>query len=420
MDKQVVNKIVKETITNLHQKEIPATPVEYQKEFCKISKTYNLSVNECEQFKQLVEKLSQKEQLEIESKNITTMDEMIPILLNRIATDNVDNLAQLFQESVTPSISIAIDEDLEKFSVKIGNSPALLFEDDIQKEMQEFINKRFEADRQVVKQKTSDVAKLLTLMGQCISDAIHSSGEGSQNVSDIKSQIESITINKNGLDELTSLQSKLIDAALSIENEMTNVGKQLNNGKSEVESLEQKIKQLEEELDKTKENAIKDHLTGVLTRKAYEDAVKRIEGDFQRNDTQYAVVFFDLDHFKKINDSFGHKAGDIVLSTFAKILSKSTRELDIIGRYGGEEFVAIIHFNLKRELLKYLKRVKAIVTENKFVYKTNKIPVTFSAGVVIRNNHDSYDNAIQKADMLLYQAKETGRNKIILEDGTVI
>ncbi len=420
MDKQVVNKIVKETITNLHKNDISATPVEYKKEFCKISKTYNLSIDECEQFKQFVAKLSQKEQHEIESKNITTMDEMIPILLNRIATDNVDNLAQLFQESVTPSISIAIDEDLEKFSVKIGNSPALLFEDDIQKEMQEFINKRFEADRQVVKQKTSDVAKLLTLMGQCISDAIHSSGKGSQNVSDIKSQIESITINKNGLDELTNLQSKLIDAALSIENEMTNVGKQLNTGKSEVESLEQKIKQLEEELDKTKANAIKDHLTGVLTRKAYEDSVKRIEGDFQRNDTQYAIVFFDLDHFKKINDTFGHKAGDIVLSTFAKILSKSTRELDIIGRYGGEEFVAIIHFNLKRELLKYLKRVKAIVTENKFVYKKDKIPVSFSAGVVVRNNHDSYDNAIQKADMLLYQAKETGRNKIILEDGTVI
>lgn len=420
MDKQVVNKIVKETITNLHKKDILATPVEYQKEFCRMSKSYKLSINECEQFKELVQKLSKKEQLEIKSKNITTMEEMIPFLLNRVSTDNINNLAQLFQESITPSISIEIDEDLQKFSVKIGNSPALLFEDEIQKEMQEFINKRFEADRNVVKQKTSDVAKLLTLMGQCINDAIHSSGQGSQNVSDIKSQIESITINKNGLDELTNLQTRLIDAALSIENEMTNVGKQLNDGKSEVETLEQKIKKLEEELDRTKENAIKDHLTGLLTRKAYEDSVKRIENEFVRTDTQYAVVFFDLDHFKKINDTYGHKAGDIVLSTFAKILSKSTRELDVLGRYGGEEFVAIIHFNLKRELLKYLKRVKAIVNENKFVYKSNKIQVTFSAGVAIRNNHDTYDNAIQKADMLLYQAKEDGRNKILLEDGTVI
>jgi len=420
MDKQVVNKIVKETISNLHQKDIPATPVEYQKEFCKISKNYNLSVNECEQFKLLVQNLSKDEQKEIEEKSISTMDEMVPILLNRVAKKNIDSLAQLFQESVTPSISIAIDEDLEKFSVKIGNSPALLFEEDIQKEMQEFINKRFEADRQVVKQRTSDVAKLLTLMGQCISDAIHSSGQGSQSVSDIKSQIESISINKNGLDELTNLQSKLIDAALSIENEMNTVGEKLTSGKSEVETLEQKVKQLEEELNRTKENAIKDHLTGVLTRKAYEDSVKRIEGEFQRNNTQFAIVFFDLDYFKKINDTYGHKAGDIVLSTFAKILMKNTRELDIIGRYGGEEFVAIVHFNLKRELLKYLKRVKAIVTENKFVYKNNKIQVTFSAGVAIRNNHDSYDNAIQKADMLLYQAKEDGRNRIILEDGTVI
>ncbi|XPV69789.1 MAG: diguanylate cyclase [Halarcobacter sp.] len=420
MDKEVVSKVEKETISNLHKQDIAATPVAYQKEFCKVSKIYNLSVDECEQFKQLVQELNEKEQLEIKTKNITTMDEMLPILLNRIATDNVNNLAQLFQESITPSISIEIDKDLEKFSVKIGNSPALLFEDDIQKEMQEFINKRFEADRNVVKQRTSDVAKLLTLMGQCISDAIHSSGEGSQNVSDIKSQIESISISKNGLDELTNLQSRLIDAALSIENEMSNVGKQLHDGKSEVETLEQKIKKLEEELDKTKENSLKDHLTGVLTRRAYEDAVKRIDNEYKRTDTQYAIVFFDLDHFKNINDTYGHKAGDIVLSTFAKILTKSTRELDIIGRYGGEEFVAIIHFNLKRELLKYLKRVKAIVNDNKFVYKSNKIQVTFSAGVAIRNNHDCYDNTIQKADMLLYQAKEDGRNKIILEDGTVI
>ena len=105
---------------------------------------------------------------------------------------------------------------------------------------------------------------------------------------------------------------------------------------------------------------------------------------------------------------------------FAKVLNKNTREHDILGRYGGEEFVAIVHFNLKRELLKYLKRIKAIINENSFIYKNQKIKVTFSAGVAIRNNHDTYDGTIQKADLLLYEAKEGGRNKIVIEDGTII
>ncbi len=145
--------IVKDTLINLKNKGVPATPNEYHKEFCKVSKVYDFSVKECEQFKELVSKLSKNEQIEIKAKNISTFEDMIPILLNRVSKDSVNTLAELFQKSITPSISIDLDEDLQKFSIKIGNSPALLFEKDIQKEMQKFITKRFETDKQVVKQK---------------------------------------------------------------------------------------------------------------------------------------------------------------------------------------------------------------------------------------------------------------------------
>ncbi len=415
-----INKIVKETLIGLSNKDIPATPNEYHKEFCKISKVYNFSVKECEQFKELVSKLSENEQLEIKSKNIDTFEDLFPILLNRVSKDNIHTLSELFQKSITPSISIDLDEEVQKFSVKIGNSPALLFEEDIQKEMQKFITKRFEADKNIVKKKTSDIAKLLTLMGQYFNDAIHSNGIGSDEVSSIKSQIQSINIEEEGAKDLSNLQDKLINAAMSIEQEMSTVGEKLTTGKSRVETLEIKIKKLEKELDKTKQESIKDHLTGLLTRRAYEESIKKIENEFIRNNTQYAIVFFDLDHFKKVNDTYGHEAGDIILSTFAKVLNKNTRDLDIVGRYGGEEFIAVIHFNLKRELLKYLKRIKTIINDNSFIYKSKNIHVTFSAGVAVRNDHKSYDSTVQKADVLLYQAKEAGRNKIILEDGTVI
>lgn len=415
-----VQKVVKETILSLHEKGIPATPNEYHKEFCKFSKIHNLTVQECELFKKLVSKLSKNEQIEIEKKSITTFEDLIPILLNRVSKDNLNSLAKIFQQSIIPSISIDINEERNKFSIKIGDSPALMFEEDIQKEMQNYITKRFEADKKVVKQKTAEIAKMLTLMGQYFNDAIQSSGSGSENVSNIKSEIQSIDMQTPNIETLTSLQTKLIDAAKSIEDEMNHVGEKLTSGKSEVETLEHQVKRLQEELEKTKEESIKDHLTGLLTRRAYEEAIKKIENTFIRNNTQYAIVFFDIDHFKKINDNYGHEAGDVILSTFAKILGKNTRDLDVVSRYGGEEFVAVVHFNLKRELLKYLKRIKSIIQENNFVYKNQKIHLTFSAGVSIRNNHSSYDSTIQKADMLLYEAKEAGRDRIILEDGTAI
>jgi len=252
-----INKIVKETLIGLSNKDIPATPNEYHKEFCKISKVYNFSVKECEQFKELVSKLSENEQLEIKSKNIDTFEDLLPILLNRVSKDNIHTLSELFQKSITPSISIDLDEEVQKFSVKIGNSPALLFEEDIQKEMQKFITKRFEADKNIVKKKTSDIAKLLTLMGQYFNDAIHSNGIGSEEVSSIKSQIQSINIEEEGAKDLSNLQDKLINAAMSIEQEMSTVGEKLTTGKSRVETLEIKIKKLEKELDKTKQESIK-------------------------------------------------------------------------------------------------------------------------------------------------------------------
>ncbi len=415
-----IKDIAKDTIKNLFAKNILPTPNEYHKEFCSVAKTYELNIKECKQFQELISKLNQEEQKEIKEKNITTFEDMVPILLNRVATKNLKTLTSLFQESVMPSISIGLDENLTKFSVKIGNSPALLFEEDIQKEMQSFITKRFEADQKIVKQKTAEIAKLVTLMGQYLNDAISSSGNSGSEVSSIKDEIKAINLTENGIEELTDLQNKLISAAMSIENEMHQVEEKLSTGKTHVEELEAKVKMLEEELDKSKKESIKDHLTGVLTRKAFEYEANKVEKNYERNHTQYAIVFFDIDHFKAINDTYGHAGGDMILSTFGKILSKYTRELDIVGRYGGEEFVAIIHFNLKRELLKYLKRIKSIVTDNNFVYEKYKIRITFSAGVTIRNDHTSFDGALQKADMLLYQAKEAGRNKIILEDNTTI
>jgi diguanylate cyclase (GGDEF)-like protein len=372
------------------------------------------------EFENILVHLEEQEKKEVKLLNIDLPEKLIPLLLKRVHPHNVQQLAILIKQSVLPSICPKTDDEIDQLFSKIRKEPNLLFNKEIQEKIKDFITKRFERDKKVVIERTSDISKLVLLMEEYLNEAISSNGSGSKNVLNIKEKIESISIKEDGLEALTKLQNELIHAASSIEKEMNTVTNKLQNGKTKVQELEEKVKTLEDELNRTKTENMRDHLTGLLTRKAFSEEVKRIESAYERIKTQYAIVFFDLDHFKKLNDTYGHECGDVVLSTFGKILNKSIRDHDIVGRYGGEEFVAIIHFNLNRELLQFLKRIKTIVTENSFLYKDKKIKVTFSAGVALRSNYDTYDNTLQKADMLLYQAKENGRNKIVLENGMEI
>ncbi len=372
------------------------------------------------EFENILVHLSVQERNEVKSNNLDLPEKLIPLLLKRVHPQNVQQLAILIKQSVLPSICQKTNDEIDELFTKIEKDPNLLFIQEIQDKIEDFINKRFERDKKVVIERTSDISKLVLLMEEYLNEAISSNGSGSKNVLNIKEKIEAINLKDNGFEALTKLQNELISAAASIEKEMDTVTSKLQTGKSKVQELEEKVKNLEEELTRTKTENMRDHLTGLLTRKAFSDEMKRVESAYERIKTQYAVIFFDLDHFKKLNDTYGHECGDVVLSTFGKILNKSVRDHDLVGRYGGEEFVAIIHFNLNRELLQFLKRIKTIVTENSFLYKDKKIKVTFSAGVAIRSNYNTYENALQKADVLLYQAKENGRNKIVLENGMEI
>jgi diguanylate cyclase (GGDEF)-like protein len=410
-----LNQVVKETLQNLTKKAILATPNEYSKEFCSVAKKIKFTTKECKIFEDIVLQLSKDETKIVTQDNLSTIQEITYLLLKRIPKDNIKQMSALIGESLQPSISINLNDDLHQFSVKIGDSPELIFENDIQTEIQKFIENRINLDKDVLKLKAKEIAKIMTYMTKHLSDAIDSNTDGSSNISDIAKDIESLDSSDHII--LSTMQSKLVDAAKSIENAMEKTTTKLKDGQNQVQVLQAQIDKLEKELAQTKKESDTDHLTGLLTRRAYDRYIRKIEDNYQRHNVNYAVVFFDIDHFKNVNDNYGHDAGDVILATFAKVLLRSTRDSDIVGRYGGEEFVAILNFSKESELEEYITRVKSIVTEHKFKYKNLKIPITFSAGVTIRSNNKSYENTIKIADKLLYQAKNTGRNKIIFENG---
>lgn len=156
-----------------------------------------------------------------------------------------------------------------------------------------------------------------------------------------------------------------------------------------------------------------DGLTAVYNRRYVE---KRIEQEFNKakqNGSVFSIVLIDIDHFKKVNDLYGHLAGDEVLKEFAKIIKSNLRAPDVFGRYGGEEFFALLPDTNEEEAGELGLSLKNAVEEAVVETKGKKIKVTFSGGVVQYREHETdYVQMIHEADQALYHSKESGRNRI--------
>ncbi len=156
-----------------------------------------------------------------------------------------------------------------------------------------------------------------------------------------------------------------------------------------------------------------DELTKLHNRRYF---IEALEGEFERAsryEIEMALIMVDLDHFKKINDTYGHPSGDIVLSKIGGILKKHVRRNDIACRYGGEEF-AVILSNVSREnIYAAYDRFREMVSEHLFEYESNQFHITVSIGIAFSNNAESANDLLSQADQALYQAKDTGRNKTV-------
>lgn len=176
------------------------------------------------------------------------------------------------------------------------------------------------------------------------------------------------------------------------------------------------ITEVVREQDKLLRLANEDTLTGLLNRRSFLNELNKEIERSSRTGLSCTLVLIDLDHFKDINDTYGHDFGDEVLKTFSRILKDKGRQLDILCRYGGEEFVALLPHTAPVDSLHYLERVRTEFAGYSYSYN---IQPTFSCGVVAGNlggDDSDVDRLLKKADDLLYKAKEKGRNRIECSD----
>ncbi|WP_200762862.1 EAL domain-containing protein [Nitrosophilus alvini] len=160
----------------------------------------------------------------------------------------------------------------------------------------------------------------------------------------------------------------------------------------------------------TKKESITDALTSLYNRTYLREFLKNIDP------SKYHILMIDIDHFKKVNDNYGHKAGDFILREVAHIIKQLVRKDDRIVRFGGEEFLIFLEQNDREEFaLKIAQRIKQTIENTRFIYNNAEINITLSIGICLKpERFKNINNAIKAADSMLYIAKKEGRNKIVL------
>lgn len=179
------------------------------------------------------------------------------------------------------------------------------------------------------------------------------------------------------------------------------------------QQLEHRLLEVSDERSALQELATHDPLTGLYNRRFLDAALPREFARAAREGKPLAVIMLDLDRFKSINDNYGHPAGDEVLRTLAELLKKGARESDLIFRYGGEEFVAIMPGMSADQALERAESWRKQMEDTLVVYGDFKIGITLSAGIAVFPNHgNSPSQLLVNADEMLYQSKSEGRNRI--------
>lgn len=265
----------------------------------------------------------------------------------------------------------------------------------------------FDNEEKVIKQ-AEDLANSFDAHAKLVHDNMKSLATGYRR--SFREQQRLIRLSDRQQEQLRQMTVELQDANERLEDQAKTL-EALN------QALQEEIKQkklLEEEL---RAIAMIDSLTGVYTRRQMLEFGNNELKRFLRTEHSLSLLMLDIDHFKKINDTYGHSVGDGALKHFAEVCKSSLRTTDIIGRIGGEEFVIIMPDTTEEEGYSVAERIRMRIAETPFFIDDTetRIVLTVSIGLYQFTKDDrSFEHALSKADSALYEAKGAGRNNVVI------
>lgn len=247
--------------------------------------------------------------------------------------------------------------------------------------------------------------KLQQLITQTALSVTNSSLKASEASDKFTQSSQALTVIRNEAD-LNSILSEIIKET----KQLADVSQAL---KHQLDDTNKEMEQLRSELTHVREVAKTDALTGLLNRRAFD---KELNDLFSKADKQLCLAILDLDHFKRINDSFGHPIGDKVLKYFASLLMEHAAKNHFVARYGGEEMAMIMPDTSMSDALELAEKIRKFLETSNLKRKDNTESIgriTVSIGVAALKQNDTPETLIDRADQALYKAKESGRNQVV-------
>lgn len=213
---------------------------------------------------------------------------------------------------------------------------------------------------------------------------------------------------------LDSMMLHIRDHRIAEEARLLQAQKSLEKVHFRMDRLEQESTQLKAIIKEKDRQAQTDTLTRIPNRLAFEQRLSEEIARQQRFGIQLSLAMLDIDHFKRINDEYGHQAGDKALRTIAQLLSQRIRQTDFIARYGGEEFVMLIPGNNEQQAFMVVNEMREKIEASGFHYHGLPVTITMSAGISEFQSEDTAMDVLNRADRALYTAKYNGRNQCVL------
>ncbi len=314
-------------------------------------------------------------------------------------------LRQHIEGGISPS---ALPDIIDQFATIVSSLSMKLLDE----------KREYETYLKSVSGQLSSLDESLLQASEAGKKAFESHSEIGQQVEDEMAGLRNHVDKANNLDQLkSSVNSRLTFLSKHIEkyrsSDQTNFEasqekiKLLND---RIQEMEKQSEELQKDVEKHRDLALKDALTGMWNRQALNEELDKEFSRWQRYQTPFSLVVWDLDHFKQVNDKYGHAAGDKVLKTFAQTFMKATRDTDFVARFGGEEFVGIFPETKLNDALTLANKIRDKVANSKFHYQGEPVPITASAGIATIHDDDTIDSLLQRADKMLYTAKSKGRN----------
>lgn len=249
--------------------------------------------------------------------------------------------------------------------------------------------------------------------------SVESGRQLDQAVQEQVSGIESSMQHSATLDELkTAIQGRIETIRVRMDNyrrqeteRSAEMERRLQELAMQVTGFEQETTELRGALRRRHEQAMLDALTGVANRLAWDERLDQEVSRWQRYGTPLALLVLDVDHFKQINDQYGHKAGDKALQLIARVLRQNLRDTDFLARYGGEEFVALVTDQSVQHVAALATKLLKAIESADFHFRGQPVAITLSCGYAAFRPEDTADTVFQRADAAVYRAKAEGRNR---------